>query len=598
MLKLIKELFSLLSREQKEKLITLQILVVLMAIAEVVGVASIGPFMAMIGDIELLAGKNYLATLYQASGLESPDDFIFFSGIAAFTVLSVSSIIASITVWRLSVFGAQIGTDIGDRLFNHYMHQPWLFHATNNSAKLTKQISIESARVTSEIVQPLLMMNSKIVMVVLMSAMLFVFNPLVAIVGLSVFVFAYVILYKLVRTRISQNGRSFTDANTERFKLMSAGFGGIKDILLLGRQGELVKSFNKYSNKISHSIGINLVYGQVPRYFMELIAFGSIIFLVLYLIQSHQSDLSKVLPVLAVYALAGFKLLPSVQQIYAMLARIKGGVSAFEAIKKDLNDSLPTVASVAIPNQNRLKIENVIKLHKINFTYPGKVKPAISQLSLEIPKNKVIGLVGSSGSGKSTTVDLILGLIQADSGTVEVDDITIDTSNLRAWQNSLGLVPQAIFLSDSSIMENVAFGLHKDLIDLKQLQKAISYAHLDEMISQLPDGVETQVGERGVQLSGGQKQRIGIARALYHDAEVLVLDEATSSLDGITEKLIMDAISEFSDKKTIIIIAHRLATVKKCDVIYFLDNGRVVDQGDYAELFANNPTFKKMTLSH
>jgi len=329
---------------------------------------------------------------------------------------------------------------------------------------------------------------------------------------------------------------------------------------------------------------------------MELIAFGCIIFLILYLLTSHQGNLGTILPVLSVYALAGFKLLPAFQQVYTSVSTIKGNISAFNAIKDDLHASAaedPTAPPKATDN-NRLVPTTSIQLTNVTFAYPGKKKPALKNLDITIYANSVIGLVGSTGSGKSTAIDLVLGLMQPEQGQLMVDGKPITQDNLRAWQNTLGFVPQSIFLADSSIRENIAFGLPEHEIDDQKVRRATKMAHLEELVQELPNGLNTRVGERGVQLSGGQRQRIGIARALYHDAEVLILDEATSALDGITEKLIMDAIHDFAGQKTIIMIAHRLATVKQCDTIYLLGNGTVIDAGTYSELTQRNQIFKRM----
>ena len=244
--------------------------------------------------------------------------------------------------------------------------------------------------------------------------------------------------------------------------------------------------------------------------------------------------------------------------------------------------------------KERWKANRSIRLDNIQFTYPGKQEPALKGLNVDIPVNKVIGLVGATGSGKSTAIDLLLGLIEPQQGELLIDGEPVTAQRRRAWQNSLGFVPQSIFLADSSIRENIGFGLPPEAIDEQRAKNAASMAHLDELLSELPEGLGTRVGERGVQLSGGQRQRIGIARALYHDAEVLILDEATSALDGITEKLIMDAIHDFSGKKTIIMIAHRLATVKQCDVIYLMESGAVADSGSYQDLSKRNVTFRRM----
>ena len=418
---------------------------------------------------------------------------------------------------------------------------------------------------------------------------------MIAIVGLLIFAFAYFLLYKIVRKKLVIQGREISQVSTDRFRLMNEGFGGIKDVLLLNRSHDFVKRFEESGTIYARAVGLNAGISTVPRYFMELIAFGSMIGLVLLLIKLHEGDLGTVLPILAVYALAAFKLLPALQQIYASLAQIKGNIAAFDAVKGDLEQSLnqdKPVIKEAIPLRTELKKQ--ITLDNIKFSYPGKSIPAVNGVTITIPVNSVIGLVGSSGSGKSTLIDLLLGLLTPQSGHLYMDDTCITAENKRAWQDTLGFVPQSIFLSEGTIAENIAFGLPSADIDLKQVNKAIALANLTELVEELPDGINTKVGERGIQLSGGQRQRIGIARALYHEANVLVFDEATSALDGITEKIVMDAIHDFSGQKTIIMIAHRLKTVQKCDIIYLMEQGKIVDQGTYDQLIEHNPKFREM----
>ena len=590
----LKELYSLLTSDQRKKLRRLQILVVLMAFAEIAGVVSIGPFMALVGDISQLQGEGRLADLYRATGLEDPRDFLFWVGIGVLVVLAVAACISTFTVWRLSIYGAQVGAELGDRLFRHYMHQPWLFHASGSSSKLTNRIVQEAGRITGQIISPLMQMNAKLVMALFMTIAIFLYNPLVAITGFLLFSGTYILLYKTVRRRLVRNGRHISEAQKMRFKLMGEGFGGIKDALLLGRQKVFTDRFQTECEKFAAAQGTSQALGQVPRYAMEFIAFGTVIFLVLYLLSAHEGDLGEILPVLSVYALAGFKLLPAFQQAYMGVSQIRGNLAAFDAVRDDLRASSLTVAKSSVPTGQRLAPRNEIRFDDVVFSYPGKEDPALKNLNITIPANKVTGLVGASGSGKSTAIDLLLGLIEPQQGKVLVDGQPVTKDNCRQWQNSLGFVPQSIFLSDSSITENIAFGLPPENVDEDKVKRAATMAHLDELLEQLPDGLATRVGERGVQLSGGQKQRIGIARALYHDADVLVLDEATSALDGITEKLIMDAIHDFAGKKTIIMIAHRLATVRQCDSLYLLEQGRVTGHGTYDELASENTTFQRM----
>ncbi|AVH49935.1 ABC transporter ATP-binding protein [Acinetobacter sp. SWBY1] len=595
MLKMIRELFSLLSARQRKQFYILQILIVIMAFTELIGIASIAPFMALVGDISLLEKEGVYSKLYQLSGIENPADFLFYSGLFVLFTLAFSTIISMFTIWRLSLFGAKVGVEIADQLYEHYMQQNWLFHAGGSSAQLTKQISIETMRVTSGIIQPLMQINAKVVLVIFITITLLMLDPVIALTGLMIFVSAYILLYKLVKKRLQKNGQNLSDVSIERFRLMNEGFGGIKDVLLLNRHYDFIERFQKSGKILAYAQGGNISISQVPRYFMELIAFGAMIGLVLLLLKLHQGNLGEVLPVLAVYALAAFKLLPALQQIYSSITQIKGNAAAFESIKKDLAMTLKKSESSAVNHKlQQLLLKEKIRLQNVTFSYPGKSKPAVHDLNMVIPVNSVVGVVGSSGSGKSTTIDLLLGLLTPQQGEIYIDNIRITETNIRTWQNTIGFVPQSIYLSEGTIAENIAFGLPAKDINLDQVQKAIELANLTELVKQLPNGINTKVGERGVQLSGGQRQRIGIARALYHEANVLIFDEATSALDGITEKIIMDAIHDFSGKKTIIMIAHRLKTVRKCDVIFMMEQGKIVDQGTYQHLLETNPKFKEM----
>ncbi|MGY6563461.1 MAG: ABC transporter ATP-binding protein [Halomonadaceae bacterium] len=589
-----KKLYQLLSAEQRKKLLGLQVLVVLMAFAEVAGVAAIGPFMAVVGDISRLEGEGMLAQLYQASGLATPRQFLFWLGVSVLVALTLATMISMYATWRLSLYAQQVGAELSTRLYHHYMQQPWLFHASGTSSQLTNKISQETTRITNNVIQPLMQMNAKGVLALVMATAIFLFNPLVALAGLLLFGLAYVVLYRTVRKRLARNGKEISHSNQLRFKLMNEGFGGIKDTLLLGRQADFNRRFEMSSRKLGEARGVTQGLSQVPRYAMELVAFGAVIFLVLYLLAAYDGNLGEILPILSVYALAGFKLLPAFQQIYTSLAQVKGNLAAFDSLEDDLDASQDATCGKSAAQAGRLSPQHRITLENVHFSYPGKEEKALNGLTLEIPRNHVIGLVGASGSGKSTAIDILLGLMAPQEGVLKVDGEELSDQRLRAWQNNVGFVPQNIFLADASIRENIAFGLPTEAIDDERVLRAAHMAHLEELLDSLPDGLNTCVGERGIQLSGGQRQRIGIARALYDDAEVLVLDEATSALDGITEKLVMDAIHDFAGKKTIIMIAHRLATVKQCSSIYLVDGGKVIDKGSYNDLASRNSIFQRM----
>ena len=336
MLKLIKELFSLLTPSQQKRFYQLQVLVVLMVLLEIIGIASIAPFMALVGDMSILNNDNLLAQLFRASGITEPNIFLFWIGLGVLLALATAALVSMFTVWKLSMFAASVGTEIADRLYSYYLKQPWLFHASGSSAQLTKKISTEAIRVTDQVIQPLMIMNARIVLAFFLSLAIFMFNPIVAVVGLSVFGVAYIILYKLVRKRLQKNGQMISNVSTERFRLLNEGFGGIKDVLLLNRNQDFTTRFEQTGKNFAYAKGNNTTLWQVPRYFMELLAFGAMIALVLYLLVSQNGELGAVLPIIAIYALAGFKLLPAFQQIYAALGHIKSNIAAYESIRSDL----------------------------------------------------------------------------------------------------------------------------------------------------------------------------------------------------------------------------------------------------------------------
>lgn len=594
MINQVREIFQIMTPQQRKRLWVLQILLIFMGFSEVVGVASIGPFMALVGNPTLIETNRFFAQVYQWSGCKTPYEFLFALGVVVLISLTLASIISMITTWRLAVFSFKVGTEIADRLYNYYMTRDWLFHASGSSAHLVKQLSTESFRLTAQVILPLMHMNAKVIMALCISLAMLVYNPVGTLVSVMVFLCAYFLLFKIVKISLKKNGTQISKMSHIRFRLMTEGFGGVKDILLLGRKDYFAKSFKASGEELAKASGINNALAFAPRYLMELLAFGILVSMILIMLRTNQGDLGSVLGVLAIYGLAGFKLLPALQNIYSAISEIRGNIAAFETLKADLFDSLVDVEANAVAVTGHMSPMKNISLKDVTFVYPCKESIALKNITIEIPAFKFVGFVGPSGAGKSTIIDLLLGLIQPKSGQLAVDGTVIDKINLRVWQNTIGFVPQSIFLSDGTIAENVAFGIPEAKIDYDQVRKVLKYAKLDDLVSELPKGLHTTVGERGVQLSGGQRQRIGIARALYNDASVLVFDEATSALDGVTEKLIMDAIREFSGKKTIIMIAHRLKTVEKCDTIFYLDNGAVRNQGTYAELLERDPGFREM----
>lgn len=567
-----------------------------MALFELVGIASIGPFMAVVADSNVIQSNKVLSGLFLLVGFEENQVFLYFLGFLVLVSLAISSLFSMFTVWRLALFSSEVGTEIASELYRYYLSQDWIFHTQGSSAQFTKQVSTESARVAQGVIEPLLQMNARIVVAIAISLAIIAFNPVIALLGCMLFGFAYLLLFRTVRSQLAKNGLIISQVMTERFRLLNEGLGGIKDLLLYGRTNNLISQFDSASLKYARARGANIAISLVPRYLIELLAFGSIISLILFLLATQSQEISVVLPTLSIFALASLKLLPALQQVYAGFAQVRGNISAYEAIMSDLADIRAGgggVSSKCIPDAASMNFSKSIALDGVCYSYSGK-SDALKSLTIKIPCKSTVGFVGPSGAGKSTVIDLLLGLIKPDSGDLRVDDVRIADSNRRHWQNLIGFVPQSIFISEGTIAENVAFGVSPEKIDQERVWAALKCAQLDTLVREFESTINTVVGERGVRLSGGQRQRIGIARALYSDPPILVFDEATSALDGITERLVMESINNFTGNKTIIMIAHRLQTIRECDHLYLLDDGALIDEGTYEELLNRSSTFQRM----
>ena len=599
MIKKFQHLLNLLTSSQRKKFYLLQVLLVFMSFFEVIGIASIIPFMTLVGDMSVLQQDGVIAKLYNIIGFTSEISFVFLLGVGVLFLLFFASIVSMFSVWKFSMFAFEAGAEISNKLYYHYLSQNWLFHTSVTSAEMSKKITVETGRITGGVLLPFMQMNARFVFVLFVTVAIIIYEPIISLLGFLIFLILYLTIYRFVKNRLKHNGMVITQLNQQRFRLMNDAFGGVKDLLLLGKGNYFIKHFFKVSKEIAVKQGNNTTMSAVPRYIVEIFAFGLIMTLLLTLFVIKDGNLGIILPILSVYALTGFKLLPSFQQIYLSITSIKANISAFDEIFKDLKDYNKHAESRYLLKKNTqdiIQLNKNLSLENMSFHYPDKKELVLDNINMKVPFNSVVGVVGRSGAGKSTLIDIILGLIEPQSGKLKIDgNVISDSKNKRAWQNNIGYVSQNIFLSEQTIAENIAFGVQKDKIDYKRLNEVINYADLSEFIKNLEDKIDTKVGERGVKLSGGQKQRIGIARALYNEKNIIIFDEATSSLDGFTEKKIMDSIYSLKGKKTIILIAHRLKTVEKCDLIFFMDKGKIIDKGSYRELIEKNEYFRNLT---
>jgi ABC-type bacteriocin/lantibiotic exporter with double-glycine peptidase domain len=373
-----------------------------------------------------------------------------------------------------------------------------------------------------------------------------------------------------------------------RLQLLYEVMGSIKELKILGRESFFLRRLETTATAFAKTETISQLSPLMARYVVEGIAFGGMLLIALYLICIEQ-DIGKFFPLLALYALAGYRLMPAMQQLFAALTSLKYHHSALDIIYTEMQ--LP--ANKGDLKRRVISFRKNLRLHQVDYVYPQTDKKILKEIDLNIEKQTTVGIVGTSGAGKTTILDIILGLLQPTHGSLLVDDLALGEEDLKNWQAHIGYVPQNIFLLDASIAQNIALGIEPENIDMHKVEHAAKLANLHNFIQfELPNGYQTTIGERGIRLSGGQRQRIGIARALYHEPDLLIFDEATSALDGVTEKVILEAIKNLGHSKTIILVAHRLNTVKDCDVIYVLNQGSIVGTGKYTDLCQNNLTFQ------
>ncbi|MFZ2302841.1 MAG: ABC transporter ATP-binding protein [Gallionella sp.] len=589
----LRDILSLFSHSDRKQALVLLFVIFLTSIIEVMGVVSIMPFMAIVAKPEIIQTNQYIHSMYTYMGFSSINRFLFLAGLIFFFIMMAGNAISALSAWMLYRFAFAFEQKLAERLLTSYLAQPFPFFLRTNSAILSKNILTETETVVTGAIIPVMQLITKAMVVLLMLIMLMFIDPLLAITVALIIGTAYSVTYILIRRKLLDNGQLSSEANTQNYKFTNEALGGAKEIKLLGKEQAFVERFSISSKLQAGYKVIGYTLSLLPKYAIESMAFGGMLLILVYLL-GLRKDISIAFPLIALYAFAGYRMLPAIQQIFQSLSNIRYTFPALQNLKRDLS-SLPVTFSTYVCPQEAMPYSRDIKLDSVFFTYPECDSPVINNLSLCIKNNTSIGLVGTTGSGKSTLIDIILGLLEPQAGEMRVDGKRITPSNVKSWQKNVGYVPQQIYLVDDTIASNIALGCPANSIDMVRVEEVARIANLHDFVTlELPNNYQTIVGERGVRLSGGQRQRIGIARALYHNPKVLVLDEATSALDGITERIIIDTIQALSHKITIVMIAHRLTTVKDCDVIYLLDHGKIVQHGTFQELVGSNETFKQM----
>lgn len=584
--------WQLLTPHERKRAALMALLALTAALADAVGVASVVPFLTLLGSPESLQTNEFLAKAYAWSGYENPRDFLFALGWLTLGLIVLASLLQGASQYVTARFGEMRRVSLGTRLMRSYLSQPYSFFLSQHSGDLAKNLLSEVDAVVGRCIMPLVLLLAHGIHALVLVTLVVLLEPVVALSATAVIAGAFCVIYFFMRGYISRLGTLRMHANKQRYMVTSETFGGIKDVKLHSLESGFIDYFRKSTLQFSSYNASNEAAAIFPRFGIQILVFGGMMVALLSLLGQGR-DIGDVLPVVGLLAFAGMRILPKFQIIYHSLSRIRFGTPTLSMLQKhlDMQEQDPPVTHKIIP----LVPTRDIALEGVTFHYPETEAAAVSALDLHIPINSTIGLVGSSGAGKTTAIDLLLALYAPQTGRLRVDDTTITTENRREWQQTLGYVPQDIFLLDASIRANIAFGIAEEDIDDAAVEHAAKQANLHDFITtHMPDGYHTRVGERGIRLSGGQKQRIGIARALYRQPSVLVFDEATSAVDNVTEREIVRALKTLGGQKTIIMIAHRLDTVRHCDCIYLMDGGKIVASGTFDDLAANEPRFQEM----
>jgi ATP-binding cassette, subfamily B, bacterial PglK len=589
------KVLGLFERRERWQLAGLCAVMALVALVQTVGIATVVPFMNIASDPSLIESNRWLSRIYQLGGFETHRGFLLFTGVVVLGVMAFSNGLAAFEQWLMFRFVWAKQHRLSVRLLSQYLHEPYTFYLANNSAALSKNILFDVLDVVTGVIIPGLRVISQSLVIVFVSVLLFIIEPTVAIAAMVFLGGSYTAIYTSSRRKLDRLGAARLVAHEHRLRAVNEALGSIKEARVLGREEHLLRRFKDVNWGYADISRWNSVMLGAPRYALETLAFGGIILIAVYLIQARD-NFGEAVAVMSLYAFAAYRLMPALQQAFRGFAEMRfyipGVESLHEArVRREQRGEKATPAPVVL---QPLDFQHDIVLEDIGYRYPGTNAPVLDRIRLTIPRHSSVAFVGSTGSGKTTLIDIVLGLLEPQCGKIMVDDVALSADNLPAWRQLLGYVPQHIYLSDDSIRRNIAFGLPDSAIDFAAVQRAARIANLHDFIIGLPNGYETEIGDHGVRLSGGQRQRIGIARALYRDPEVLVMDEATSALDGVTEEAVIQAIQQISKSKTMLIVAHRLTTVKDCDVIYLLERGQVVASGTYHELMRTNLTFRSM----
>ena len=594
-----EKLNGILIKREKQKLFFLLIAAIFMSFLGALGIAPIMPFIALAAEPVMIMQNKYVGHILNYFPFINQDNILMYAGfgVIAFIILAAGSNL--VFRWMMTRITWGIANTMALRLLENYCYSPYEIFLTKDTKKMSFKILNEISTVALGILMPLAFLFASIFTSLFLFVLLLIVDWEISSIIFVALGITYIGVYFLFKENVSGLGNRRVGQASERFLAAEQILQNIKTTKVFGKEAFFLQKFSRASHKFTEAQSTAPLYMHSPKALIETITFGGIVAVVLYI--DTQGGLTAYLPKLSLFALAGYRLLPSLQQIYFSLTDIKYHLAGLDQLHEDILELPFEIAQKnkdIVPTSN-IPFNDTISLKNIHFTYPAADNMLFKGLNLDIKKGQRVAFIGSTGSGKSTLVDLIMGLLTPQEGSINVDGHALDKSDWIAWRERVGYVPQEIFLINESIKHNIAFGLYNSEISETDLFQAAGIADIREFIeNDLEQGFDTNAGERGIRLSGGQKQRIGLARALYHKPDVLVLDEATSALDNKTERSIMKSIDRLPLDLTIIMVAHRLSTVKDCDIIYVLTEGQIVDSGSYDELKFRCKLFEDVEEQH
>ena len=578
---LTKQLFFLMEYKRRFQLLLLLILMILTSIFEVISIGAVIPFLGVLIEPANIFELPAAQTFIQALGVEQPSQIILpFTVLFGIAVL-VSGLMRLLLLWASIRFSYTTGVDLSVGVFKQIINQPYIEHTKINSSEIISSISIKIDQVIVGVVLPVLNIVSSFIIFTAIIFVLIIINPIAALIAISFFSLLYVSIYLYVRRKLLVNSLNISLESTSLIKILQEALGGIRDIIIDSNHEFYRNIYQRADLRFRKSAGNNNFIGQSPRYIMETFGVLLIILLAYMLSVDNEKSFSDAIPILGALALGAQKLLPVMQLFYNSWANVKGSHSILNEVLDLLNTNDSITMNVINSN---FSFKKNITLKNVSFGYDENSLLAINKINIDITKGECIGVIGKTGTGKSTLIDIIMGLLDPIHGTLEVDGHVITRSNQRDWQSLIAHVPQNIYLSDSTLEENIAFGVPIEEIDRSLVKSVAISANIDSVANKWPLKYKTIMGERGIRLSGGQRQRIGIARALYKQADVLFLDEATSSVDTKTESSIMEAIVKLGHDVTLIIIAHRITTLKNCSRILELTKEGKIHEKAYSDI--------------